>query len=346
MRIKASTLLVGLLTALSLFLISCSKANRSSAFSSGGFKDGPGAATLCFDLRNDSEPMSGLVLKVSPTVPSAAHTVALPFESTSASSRREIYSSWGSYEATTLIGFHTSQNVSGVYDVGIAPVFGPTPSQWADDPNDLVGGSVFFLRYGLTRHFIFKFPDADRDRIRWQQALSAIRDTEVDSIAVALPAYVSGREIKRTNQTSIPPPMLESSGVKFYPATSIAAGGRETIYLKYEIPPNRAQDIFVEQTIKTVVAFIAPLIQVLILWFRKPEKRRRAKILIWVAASIQVVIILLLGYLAFSSWQESTFKALNDLLVAISTALISAYVLWQEKKDPKAEQLNMTGKPA
>jgi len=293
---------------------------------------------MCFDLRNDSEPTAGLILKVGETATSESHTLVLPFESQKPSLPREIFPTWGSYDRTTLIGFHSSPSVNGVFDVGMVPIFGPTPTDWADDVHDVTGGSLFFLRYGLTRHFIYRYPDADPNRRSWQSKLAAIKDTDVDSIAVTLPPYVVGKEIKRTNQTSIPSPLLDLDGAKFYPPTSLAAGGTDSIYLKYELPPNKKQDVFIEQFVKLVIAFIAPGIQLFVNLLRRWGFRGKVKMLIWITASVQLVFISVLVYLAFSNWQESTFKALTDLLIALSSASFLGYVLWKEKQLPDGAQ--------
>jgi hypothetical protein len=218
----------------------------------------------------------------------------------------------------------------------MVPIFGPTPTEWADDVHDLTGGSVFFLRNGLTRHFIYRYPDSDPNKRSWQSKFAAVKNTEVDSIAIALPPYVVGKEIKRTNQTSIPSPVLDLDGAKFYPPTSLAAAGTESIYLKYELPPNKKQEAVIEQIVKGVIAFISPGVQFLIQILRKD--RKKGKRVIWIIASVQLIFIAFLVYLAYSNWQESTGKAISDLLIALSSGLFSGYVLWKEKQAPTIKE--------
>jgi hypothetical protein len=324
----------------------CTKKSSPSDFNSAPFKDSPSTVTLCFDLRNDAHPVAGLVLKLNQTSGVETHQVALPFESSSVATNSEIFSTWGSYGSTTLISYHTSPTASGNYALGIVPDFGPSPPDpWDEDPRELNESSVYFIRSNnFIRHFVFKYPDADPNKKQWLQNLSLIADKPVESIGVILPTKEIGKEIRRTGRTSIPDPIYDAGAVKFYPAKSIKVGDQDVgaLYIKYELPPTKWQEIIIEQLIKLVVALLPPIVQFIVLRLRRPEQRRQAKRLIWVIAGVQVLLITGLIYMAVSAWNEptleSTSKAFADLTTAILSGLFTGYNLWEDKKSTNAPQ--------
>ncbi|HEV2800382.1 MAG TPA: hypothetical protein VGW12_07790 [Pyrinomonadaceae bacterium] len=326
-------MLIAIICAIGSFS-SCVKQTPTSDFNPAPYRDSPSAVTLCFDLRNDDHPIAGLVLKVNQVANLESHAVALPFESAHVSMNREIYSTWGSYEDMTLINYHTSPSTSGTYSIGIVPIVGlAPPEQWSEDPYELEGASVYFIKTSsLVRHFIFRYPDADPKRRQWLQDIAGLANTNVESVGIVLPPNIEGRAIRRTNRTSVPDPVLEAGITKFYP-TSKQAAQVDAIHIKYELPPNKNQQLIIEQTIKLVIALIPPILQFLVIRLRRPEQKKRAKRLIWIIASVQVILLVGLLYMAYSSWQESTGKALGDLTAAIISGLFTAYNLWDEKKD-------------
>lgn len=331
MNAKQKLFLIVLLIAIMSIIIGCSQKQSSDNFDSTSFKQSPGAITLCFDLRNDANPKTGLLLKIPSKTLNESHTLALPFGSTNISTRKEIYSTWGSYDSTTLVRFYSLSNIGGNYEISVSPNFGATPSQWNDDIRDLPSSSLFLLKYGLTRHFIYKYPDADPNKKQWLQEIGQINDTNIDFVAVALPSDSTGKEIKRTNQTSIPQPMVLEE-IKFFPATS-KSDGINAIYVKYEIPPNKEQQVLIEQGVKGVISIIPIFVQLIIFLYIKPKNRSRAKIFIWIFAFIQLLIILWLFYSSFSLWQESTIKSITDLIFALITGALSGILLYKEKQN-------------
>jgi hypothetical protein len=313
---------------------SCAKQSPALGFNPAPYRDSPSAVTLCFDLRNDDHPIAGLVLKVNQSANVEAHVVALPLESSNVSMSREIYSTWGSYENMTLIGYHTSPSTGGTYSVGIVPIVGlAPPDPWSEDPHELEGGSVYFIKSSsLVRHFIFKYPDADPGRRQWLQDMAGIANTNVESIGIVLPPNIEGRAIRRTTRTSVPDPVLESGITKFYPASKNAAQV-DALHIKYELPPNKNQQLIIEEGIKLVIALIPPAVQFIVIRLRRPEQKKRAKRLIWIIAGVQVILLAGLLYMAYSAWEESTGKTLADLTTAIISGIFTGYNLWDEKKD-------------
>jgi len=327
-----SIILITMIFSLIVFFSACSQKQSLSEFDSTPFKDSPNKLTLCFDLRNDMSPKTGLILKVDSQEAVKINMLALPFNSTNVSQRNEIFSTWGSYGSTTLVGFYTSPNIKGTYELAITPNWGPSPNEWNDDIHDLSSStSIFFLRYGLIRHFIYKYPEKDSNRKQWLQNIAEVKNTDIDGIAVTLPLDGTGREIKRTGKTTIPTPTIIGD-TKIFPADSKLIN-EEMIYIKYELPPNKNQQLFVEQSIKFVVSIIPLFVQLAILLLRKPNQKRIGRILIWIFAGFQIIIICALIYLAYSNWQEPTFKALADLLTAIITGIFSGLIIWKEKND-------------
>lgn len=329
---KRSILLSTLLATVIVTSISCVKQQFPQEFIYSSFKDSPGVVTLCFDLQDDARPMSGVVLKLSQAEKPESHLLILPFDSLAVGTNREIYSTWGSYDSTTLITYYTLPHTSGIYGLGIIPVFGSSPEQWFDDPRDLNQSSIFLLRFGLTRHFIFKYSDIDPNRKQWLQEFSTIINTCIDSIGVAIPQNAFGREIKKSGRTSTPSPMFEGRIAKFYPSSSKAAQGVEAIHIKYELPPNKIQQRIVENIITLIVVLFSPGIQLIVLKSRSPESKKLAKLMIWIVACIQFILFTYLLYKMFTTWEESFEKALGNLVIAILEGLFTGYVFWQDKK--------------
>lgn len=329
--LKRTVFLVALLSA-AIMHSGCGEQTSPNNFTASPFRDSPATVTLCFDLRNDEHPTAGLLLKVSQTTKPEPHTVALPFDSESVAVSRDLYSTWGSYDATTLITYYSSPNTGGTLALGIVPIFGPCPDQWADDPHDLVQSSLFLSKLNLTRHFIFKYPDLDRDRKQWLQDLSNVTNTNIDLVAVALPQDAIGKEIRRTGRTSIPNHQFENGTTKFYAAAGTGAQGADAIQIKYEIPPNKKQRFIVETIVKGVIAFLPPAVQLIVLRLRRPDQKARARRLILIVAGIQLLVLVVLIYMGVSVWEESIERALSDLLTALGAAVLTGYALLEEKK--------------
>lgn len=314
-------------------LSACSKPSFSTNFNPGPFRNSPTPITLCFDLRNDTRPTAGLIIKVDQTVPTGPHTVALPFESTDPSLNSSIYAAWGSYDDTTIINYYTSPT-NGIYDLSFVPKFGTaSPAQWSEDPKELTQSSIFLIKSSsLTRHFIFKYPDGDNERQRWLGNVSSIANSKIDSIGIILPENVEGRAIRRTNRTSVPDPIHEAGGAKFYPATQSLAQGVGAIHIKYELPPTQNQKALIEEITKAVIVFISPSVQLIVRVLRKPGQKKSATRLIWIFGSIQAIVLFVLIYLAITSWQESVGRAITQLVTATLAGIFTAYNIWEEKK--------------
>jgi hypothetical protein len=331
MKANRKVILTVILAA-AFFSINCSPQRSSDNFDPAVFTQSSGAVTLCFDLRNDASPKAGLLLKVQPKPAGESHTLALPFGSTNVSARREIYSTAGSYDSTTLVRFYAPANTAGSYEISVAPGFGTAPPQWSGDVRDLPAASLYFLKDNLTRHFIYKYPDADPNKKTWLEEIGKISDTNIDWVAVALPADSSGKEIKRTNKTAIPEPQILGDA-KFFPATSAAINKTEAaIYVKYEVPPNNQQQVFIQQGVKSVISIIPLFVQFIIFLYGDTKNRRPAKILMWIFAGLQALIIAWLIYSVFSSWDESTVKSVWDLIIAIFTGTAGGILVYKGKK--------------
>src|ERR1700730_17326934 len=335
---KRKTVLVTFLSLALVISSACSNQPFPSKFSPAPFKDSPNAITLCFDLRDDSHPVAGMILKLNQTATVESHTLALPFDSTAAAMNREIYSTWGSYDESTIVNYHTSRSSNGIYDMAFVPSFGTTQAdQWPEDPRELNQFSIYFIKSSnLTRHFIFKYPDADPERKRWLQNMSMVANTNIDAIGVVLPPDVVGKAIRRTNRTSVPDPIYEIGIAKFYPATQNAAQGVGAIHIKYELPPTENYKAIIEEGTKALILFISPSIQLVVRLLRKPKQKKLAKRLIWIFAGIQAIVLIVLLYFAYVSWQDSIGRAISQLTTAILSGLFTAYNLWEEKKSATA----------
>jgi hypothetical protein len=264
-----------------------------------------------------------------------SHTVALPFDSSAPNLSGPIYATWGSYDETTLIHYQTFPSTNGIYHVGFVPMIDPGPvTQWPEDPNELAQASVFLIKSSsLIRHFIFKYPEADPGRKRWEQETSVVANTPIDSIAVVLPPDAEGKSIRRTNRSSNPDPIYEIGITKFYPATQNAAHGATAIHVKYERSPSEDEKAVIEESVKAIILFLAPFVQFTVRKLRKADQRQGAKKLIWIFAGIWLIAFVILLYLAYTSWQESIGRAITQLFTALLSGLFTAHNLWEEKKD-------------
>jgi hypothetical protein len=294
--------------------------------------------TLCFDLRDDRHPVAGLLLQPPPSPRPVAHTVALPFHSTAATTNDDIYSRWGSYADSTLITFTSSPSTTSRYSIGLNPAFAPAPDDWGDDPSadDLyrTDSSVIFLTASNNHnlhHFIYKYPDMDPARKGWLAAMSTVADTAVDRIAVALPSKAHGIPIRYTDRSVIPD--APSGPVRFFPGRAGGPkGATPAVQLRYELPPNKAQEILLEEAGKLIGALLPPGFALFLLFFGNLDSRAKRVRWLLILCFVQLGIFALFIYLASSAWTESGAKAVGDLAIAIVSGTLAAYAVWQEKR--------------
>lgn len=312
-----------------LFLSACSNQDGSEVFESKVFDNDQSIVTLAFDLRNDNLHIAGLLINAQNFVTTTHKTIALPFSSRHVSLNKGIFSTWGSYEETTLVSYYLTPATSGIYSIGMVPSLEPAPEIYTD-PDD-VESSLSFIKLGLERIFIYKYPDTDPYRVKWLQDVSVISNTEIDLIGVVLPNDAVGKEIRGTGLTEIPRHVFENRQAKFYPANGVTAG-EKALEIKYELPPTRNQEIFLEYGIKLFAIILAPLAKLII---DKPEipedkNKKRHEIIITSLVGFEILIIILLMIFMFLRGDSMLERSL-DLIIIVIGAGMTAYVVWREK---------------
>src|SRR5438132_153135 len=70
--------------------------------------ENPSRVTLCFDLRDEDRPLSGLVFNLQPDTPKGIHIVLVPFASIDAQNNSRLLTTWSTYGKFTLLTYFVS----------------------------------------------------------------------------------------------------------------------------------------------------------------------------------------------------------------------------------------------
>jgi hypothetical protein len=314
-----------------LILSSCAKTVGSNDFDPTIFKNNQSNVTLGFDLRNDSTPIAGLVINASRSASPRLKTVALPFASAEVSAAKELFSTSGSYDETTLINFYLMETTTSTYGIGIIPIF-QSPQNEYHDPSD-IKNSVAFISDGLVRIFVYKYPEEDPYRKEWLNEINTITNTEIDAIGIALPTDQRGEEIRNTGSTNIPKPKFENSFVKFYPAKSVIAK-EKAIEIKYRLPGNEKQNFFFKYGVRLFIVLLPPGLQLGLKIANTPQQRKKQKyrLLYYSLLAIQVILLGVLLIIAFIDPNESAIDGVMTVFISLVSVLIAGIAARSEKK--------------
>ncbi len=287
---------------------------------------------LCFDLRNDVDPIAGLVIKSSSSQLPRQHFVALPFGSTSVSPNETLFATSGSYKDFTIINYIFSSRSGGPTGIGMIPIFDPSP-QTPYSVDDLTG-SLYLIRDGLERRFIYVYPTSESGMGVLPPEIQKILTDTPDAIAIAIPNAAVRKEI-RLGQTEIPARIFSNKIAAYYPASSIQP---RLLEVRYEVPPSTEQKLVLEYGIKIVAAILTPLLGLL---FLSSGKITRAKsIILFIGLILEIIILIIVFKVAFIVKGESELKTKLDFLVVIIGALFTTIALWIKARGEQRPKVN------
>jgi hypothetical protein len=307
-------------------LTSCGGAPGPGASDSSGFHSDKYGVVLFFDLRDDRQPGAGVVINENAPQGTELRSLVLPFGSKSVRPNRALFSTSGSYEDVTVINYVMTPHGGGPKEIGITPIF-DNPPEGTNSVEDL-DGSLYFLRLGLERRFIYKYPDKRKSPPNWPTALPNSSPRTPDAIAVALPASADPRVI-RSGQTELPARIGENRVATFYPSSGAQVNALE---LRYVIPANSGQKLVLEYGVKAVAAILTPLLGLLFLGSADNMRPRTRKIVLVLGAVIEVAILIAVWQVAITVRGEGALKTGLDLSVLLVGAVFSGVVLWVKRK--------------
>lgn len=294
---------------------------------------------LCFDLRDDDRPIAGLsiqgnakqaILNSGSAATSGAsqsslqHFVILPFESEAVQKNRQLLTMTGSYKDFTLIGYIAYSDKTRTNGVGIAPVFGVQP-QHPPEVEDLKE-SVYVLRSGLERRFIYKYRPSKTIPENWPSELQQIPLDLLDAIAVAIPSDAQGLVIRK-NLSAIPQFEFDNDVAKFYPAYSDRTDAKY-LEVKYAVQLSTPLKIIGDTAPKIIAAFMIPLLELALLSSEQIFKRKTRRYVLIVGTAVQVLILAILIWLAVSVKGELMEKTIVELTSILLGAVLSAFVFY------------------
>lgn len=307
-------------------LTSCGAGSRPSESDSSGFHSDKYRVILFFDLRDDKQPVAGVVINENVPQGPEQRSLVLPFGSKSVRPNRALFSTSGSYEDITVINYVVTPESGGPKELGIAPIF-DEPPEGTNSVEDL-DGSLYFLRLGLERRFIYKYPDKRKSPPSWPAMLQSSFVRTPDAIAVALPASADPRVI-RSGQTELPARIWENRIAAFYPSSGAQVNALE---LRYVIPANSGQKLVLEYGIKAVAAILTPLLGLFFLGSADNMRPRTRKLALIAGGIIEVAILIAVWQVAFTVRGEGALKTGLDLSVVLIAAVFSGIVLWVKRK--------------
>lgn len=293
----------------------------STLFESSGYN-----LTLCFDLRDENRLLSGLVVNAKPDLPKGQHIVLLPFASIEAQHNPKMLTTWGSYNNLTIITYVASERIGASSDIGIIPRI-PFYTLDQIDTGESLKDSVYLIRSGLERKFIYKYPTSIHDFGNLPTEIQALVVDNLDAIAVIVPPGTEFREV-RPGFSEIPTNEYTNGRTRFYTASAEKAKS-DHIELRYTFKATGSQTLFVELFIKLISVIFIPLISLLALRpdeVQNPEKRKH---LIWGGVIVQIIIIVGLVIYIWLTHEpgESEIKAIGDAAITVFGAILGAVVL-------------------
>ncbi|HEX8149816.1 MAG TPA: hypothetical protein VF591_21730 [Pyrinomonadaceae bacterium] len=281
---------------------------------------------LYFDLRDDRQPGAGVVINEKSAQGVELRSLVLPFGSKSVKPNRALYSTSGSYEDVTAINYILTPDSGGAKEIGIVPTFDPSPE--GTYSLEELKGSLYFMRLGLERRFIYKYPDQRRSQIEWPAETQNSVVSTPEAIAVALPASADPRVI-RSGKTEIPSRIWENKVAAFYPA---ARAQESALEIKYVIPPNSEQKLVLEYGVKAVAAILTPLLALFLLGSSENMQPRTRKIALVVGVLVEAAILIAVWRVAIIVRGDSALKTGLDLTIVLVGALFSGIVIWVKRK--------------
>ena len=278
---------------------------------------------LAFDLREDAQPVAGLVFKGT-NINYGIQTISLPFGSDLPVLGSEYFPTWGSYDEMTIIRTAISTPNFQPFVVSFRPRFG-REQKWSLRAEDLPD-SLYLLRDGLHRRFIFRYSDSATARTQ----RSALQSNEnLSAVAVALPLDAKQSEI-RHGQTEIPARIFEAKQIAFYPGSAQLA--KEPILeVAYVLKTSPSQELAQELGVKLVLLLI-PAIGGLVFIPRKQDtERNKRRIALIILGCIQGGLILWLGFSATKSGSTGA-KQIGDLALVACGIVLAILVPWLKRE--------------
>lgn len=286
--------------------------------------DNPSRLTLCFDLRDENRPMSGLVLNQGADTSRGQHIVVVPFASIEVQNNGRLLTTWGSHGTFTLLTYMASDRTGGSNGVG----FQPRLPFYTPDQINIGAGSrdfVYVIRAGLERRFIYKFPRPPQEMARLPSETLPMIDN-IDSIGVAVPANVEFREV-RPGFSETPSNEYTSAKARFYTASADKAK-TDRIELRYAFRATDSDTLYVELLFQLVTAIFIPIVALIFLSPKEVKSQGWRQLLIWGGIILQLVIITgLVAYIWFTHEPgESEIKAFGTAAIAVIGAVLGAVV--------------------
>lgn len=280
---------------------------------------------LAFDLRTDSKIESYLFLDLA-AIKVPTQTILLPFESSAAESSLEYLSSWASYPGFTILRFYFDSHSDPKLFLQVTP----KPISFDDlhpDLASLPNGGLFIAKKGLTRHFIYKYPDSQAMSDEWKTLSSRLPSIPIETIALLLPEHVDEIAI-REGKAEIPSAKKASDSIKYFPGNE-STSQQHALEVQYSIQPSAAQSEVNTFLIAAVGVLVAAILQ---LWLTNAEEVKRPKTRITVIVCLAIVLFLFFAYLVYSlfvTWNSSSsFKNILDLVLALFAGISSSLPLW------------------
>jgi hypothetical protein len=211
--------------------------------------------------------------------------------------------------------------------IEIDPVFDSPPEDQFASVREL-RGSVYFIKKGLERRFIYMYDQARRSAppVPKNVALDSL-----DAIAVAIPDSASGREVRR-GHTAEPPHISENRSARFFPATAQVTA----LELRYELPPTSGQKIVLEYGVKLIAVVLPPLLGLLLLGSGEIMAPKTRRIAIGAGILIEVAILIIVWRVAIATKGEGQLKTVLDLGLVLIAGIFSGIVLWVKRKKASA----------
>lgn len=306
-----------------LLLVGCTARERPG-FDAHLVDDENSHAILGMDLRDETHPLFGLVVRGTPDSATSG-VIAMPFETTSHKDAREWHTAAASYPACcTVVSFLPPNNGTGGFVLSFDPLIEQIPEETFDLAS--LRGTLYVKSDGRRHVFVYNYR-AVQGNHEFQMLLKQ-GATKPESLVVILPEDADILEPGPDVARMLAPAVRVQGISRFYPA-EIASGQAYTrLEVDYFLRVSRNTKVLADLGAKLVGELFAPL---LALVFLKSISAGRSGIRITV---ILVCVILQTGvflWLLYSAWilRDYAFsEAVGSVITSVIIAIVSTFGLW------------------
>lgn len=334
-------------------ITSCERVVLRSGFDTRIFQSSNYPIVLGFDLRDDTNPQSGVWINEANGASQTTHKlVLLPIETKGFDKDGRMIATWGNIpNCCTLLTYFGDTPISPGFGIALIPDLNTSEEaiKILEDGNIArvfdelreSEGNIFFIRSGSERLFLYKYPDSvnfgSEPYKNFLSKYQSLGIASLDAVAVAIPGDADPRVLPQ-DRMLVPDPIntLETEGaiIRWFPGSSVTANS-EFIAIRYVLSLSQAQKDLVDALPALFAAVLTPLVGITL-----SAQKSTKKWVNWLTTiSLILGILIELGIIGLIVWSaaqgEFDSKAVINIFVAILGGIFTGFLGWRKTVNDK-----------